>query len=74
LERCDAERAANEQVCNLKYILLGGPILQAKPTLTPSERKQLKEANNEYSACMTKVGDAWGECYREAQRDYRDNN
>jgi hypothetical protein len=74
LERCDSDRATNEQVCNLKYILLGGPILQAKPTLTPSERKQLKEANNEYSACMTKVGDAWGECYREAQRDYRDNN
>lgn len=74
LDRCDADRAEGEWRCQLQYTLLGGPILRDKPTLTPSERKQLKEANNEYSACMVKVGDVWGECYRNAQHDYRENN
>ena len=73
LDQCDADRAKDEQVCSLKYILLGGPILRDRPKLTAAEKKQLKEANNEYSACMTKVGDTWGQCYRQARDDYRDN-
>lgn len=76
LDKCDADRKFDEEKCSIKYTILGGPIysrkLEETGTLTPAERKMLKDANKEYTSCMRVAGDFWGQCYKNAQDKYRE--
>lgn len=76
LDQCDRDYHTDKQECGLKFVLYGGPIYKQKQEdgerLTPSERKMLREANTEFSSCMKKVDDRWGQCYKDAQNRFRE--
>ena len=67
LDDCDGDRKRDEdQLCGLRYTLHGGSVyddmVEQGVRLTPGERKQLKEAKTEYSACLKKVAQEWSNC------------
>ena len=67
LDDCDADKMRDEdQLCGLRYTLHGGSIhddmVEQGVKLTPGERKKLKDAKNEYSACLKKVAQEWSNC------------
>lgn len=70
-EKCDADRARDEQKCSTDFVILGGAMfkrqLEEGGKLTPSEMKQYKKANAAYSSCMTMASDFWGQCISNAR-------